>query len=756
MSFAPLVRGPMMGGHRSSASLEFSRMQALKKILSMTAESMGSSSPEKVLQNFIGLLQSASPQLKLAILFFTPWAMLITAVSKYGLIRRTFASLKDYALSTIYASISIPSTHPLNKQVLAYFVEHGLGKNARTLALTSPGATGNRVTSLLDEFPYLYGSDGRRSRSKRNLNAEEDDRQRAALSYIPEVGKYRFWWKGFPMTFDRQRGLTEQIDSKGRVSYLSQLSGSETIVISCPSFIAGTRPIQDFLNHVKTIPGKDNTTTIYRPDGANSVWDNGITRPSRNLNAVTLDANVKDDLVKDIETYLSPQTRKYYANRGIPWRRGFLFYGNPGTGKTSFTNALAGHLNLNIYMISLSNNILTDAMLETLFEQLPSKCIVLLEDIDSAGIQREDMRQQMVKQARKNSRKYGHQYLDADGNPMSPDMYARRMAGGVTLSGLLNVLDGIHSKEGHVTIMTSNSPDSLDPALVRPGRIDRKVLFGYASEEVIKKLFVHIFSKAPEELLAGEKAETDGEGLAELGKEFARIVPADKLTPAEVQGFLLVHREDPVDAVAQATAWVEKTLATKEKGTNVEAFAGQEETKGKDDKRERKSTPKEKKIDKEKAKGSEDSSAGAHEPLDADDEDVDAETASSSSSASCTTEDYSTENTSPPSSRPASEHGDVENSPAATTATSVFSAQPSSTSQSIFFSNQAAAQDIRQFLETAGIVVPITAPVSLPTPSPPPISDAGPAASERIADDADDGTEVGTVKKKAKTRSKRK
>jgi hypothetical protein len=209
-----------------SRGLGLTRLRALKKILSTTAEVMGSSSPEKTLKNFIEIIQSSSPQIKFAILFFTPWAMLITAISKYALIRQSFTTLKEYALSTIYASVSIPSTHPLNKQILAYFIEHGLGKNARTLALTPPTATGGlKVSNILDDYPYLYTSDSRRNRNRRNHNADEEDRQRAALSYIPEVGVYRFWWKGFPMTFDRQRGLQEQIDSKGRVSYISQLSG---------------------------------------------------------------------------------------------------------------------------------------------------------------------------------------------------------------------------------------------------------------------------------------------------------------------------------------------------------------------------------------------------------------------------------------------------------------------------------------------------------------------------------------------------
>ena len=563
------------------------------------------------------------------------------------------------------------------------------------------------------------------------------------------------------MTFERQRNLQEQVDSKGRVSYISTLSGNEPIVISCPSFIAGTRPIQQFLQHVKTMPAKDNTTTIYRPDGANSTWDAGITRPSRNLNAVTLDAHVKDDLVKDIEIYLAPETRKYYANRGIPWRRGFLFYGNPGTGKTSFSNALAGHLGLNIYVLSLSNATLTDTMLETLFEQLPSKCIVLLEDIDSAGIQREEMRKELAKATRKSS-KYHPQYYDENGNPITPEMFVRRM-GGVTLSGLLNVLDGINSKEGHVTIMTSNSPDSLDPALVRPGRIDRKVLFGYASSEVIRKLFVHIFSKAPEEQLEADKAEECQHDIPALAEKFADIVPPNKLTPAEVQGYLLVHREDPVDAVTEAEPWVQKTIETKDKGANVEAFAGQENSQSKDGKREAKSKKKPKKA---RTAGSTKAAPSNDDEKEADSGDEDEEETSSGQATSSLDDDNTSESTTPTSTCSSVADTPARDPPVYTppmpttystaipsTLLSQMTTQNPSTTQQPQNSlpmlhnnaNSAALQALSQQLLQAGgfgIVVPSMTPVPV-----------GPTVGQPANDVA---SSAGGVKKKTKARSKRK
>ncbi|KAK3711721.1 hypothetical protein LTR37_009498 [Vermiconidia calcicola] len=553
-----------------STRLSLARLQAIKNTIFNLSERMGTStSPDKVFKNFLEILKSASPHLKLAIAFLTPWTLLIAAISKHAWLTRWLKSLRSYVVGSLYASVTIPSSHPLNRQVLAYMVEHGLGKNARTLALTNP-ALAKAQQSMIDMidsgYPYgtgvQYDSRGRRIRSaKTSAGGEDEDKDRQALSYEPQVGTYTFWHKWRLMTFEKKKTMSER---------LTQLpSGNETIVISCPSLFAGAKPIQDFLHEIKSAPAKDSTTTIYRPEGVN--WDTGISRPSRKLNSVTLDSKIKDELVRDIETYLSPATRKYYANRGIPWRRGFLLYGMPGCGKTSFTNALAGHFNLNVYMLSLSSTAIDDTILEGLFEALPARCIVLLEDIDSAGIKREDMRSKPKK--KKKERKRRQQLYDEDGEPVYDDEEVVLKAG-VTLSGLLNVLDGIHSKEGMVTIMTSNSPDSLDPALVRPGRIDRKVLFGYASKEVIAKLFVHIFEKSPEELTEGEiTTKSEHNNVAAMAHDFASRVPADKFTPAEVQGYLLVHRDDSVVAVDGAAEWATITLKRKATGANVERFA---------------------------------------------------------------------------------------------------------------------------------------------------------------------------------------
>lgn len=456
-------------------------------------------------------------------------------------------------------------------------VDHGLGKNARTLALTSASPSFRSSGWQETEKALLssWGADPYASKRAQDLRGRnEDGLQKRLLTYVPEMGRYKFWYGWHRMTFERISAYAEEYDNNGRRVFRQAVAGCESVVISCTSPFSGAKPIQDFLRHIQTTATADRMTTIYRPDIANFSWDQGITRPSRFLNAVTLDENVKDDLVKDIQTYLSPATRKYYANRGIPYRRGYLFYGTPGCGKTSFSNALAGHFGLNIYVFSLSSMDLTDDFLEMLFEQLPSRCIVLLEDIDSSGLRRETMRVESPNRTKKWKTK--QIVVDEDGNPTSEatvdgDGNAVRVVG-VTLSGLLNVLDGIHSKEGVITIMTSNSPDNLDPALVRPGRIDRKILFGYCSTQVMEKLFRHIFERAPEEIAEGETNDARDYDIASLAETFALKVPANKLSPAEVQGYLLMHRGDPVAAVDQAADWAIRTVERKVAGVNVDSF----------------------------------------------------------------------------------------------------------------------------------------------------------------------------------------
>ena len=144
---------------------------------------------------------------------------------------------------------------------------------------------------------------------------------------------------------------------------------------------------------------------------------------------------------------------------------------------------------------------------------------------------------------------------------------------GITLSGMINVLNGPASKDGRIVLMTSNAPDSLDSALIRPGRCDRKILFGYAGTEICVKLFTHIHSASPEEKAAGQKEAVEQHDIAALAKEFPSKIPAgSQISPAEVQGYLMLHRNDPLTAIAGVEAFAQQIIDIKARSAKVAAF----------------------------------------------------------------------------------------------------------------------------------------------------------------------------------------
>ena len=162
-----------------------------------------------------------------------------------------------------------------------------------------------------------------------------------------------------------------------------------------------------------------------------------------------------------------------------------------------------------------------------LFAELPPHCIVLLEDVDTAGVGRRDS-------------------VDATQENESKSA--------VTLSGLLNVLDGVSSQEGRILIMTTNHIEHLDEALIRPGRSDKKVHFKLANQIISTQLFHTVFKQLPSQKQWPEAHDDDK--FNALAQEFASKVPEQVFSPAEVLSFLLERKKSPLDAVSCVESWV--------------------------------------------------------------------------------------------------------------------------------------------------------------------------------------------------------
>lgn len=376
-----------------------------------------------------------------------------------------FVAVVSWITAPLTARIVVSANSPANRDVLAWLAAHGVTKHARTLA-------------LLDKPSNCFVEDAWEDTS---ISEQASDSQRSApLKYIPDFGKYRFRYQGHFMSMERKDFEYTEPSFDGVKQECLDPTAPRKLVLECFSTFKGTSPLKRFLEHVKgfSTPSKENTTTLYhatgnpdswRGNGSIINWTVGACRPARSLDSVALEHSKKDAVVRDIAYYLTPECQRFYANRGYPYRRGFLLYRPPGTGKTSFCVALAGHFHLNVYILSVSDLSMSDQQLELLFANLPNKCIVLLEDVDSAGLNRE------VSTAERNT--------------------------GITLSGLLNCIDGPISKDGRIICLTTNAPDSLDPALVRLGRCDHKVMLRYTSDEISTQLFEHLYTKQSDELL---------------------------------------------------------------------------------------------------------------------------------------------------------------------------------------------------------------------------------------------------------------
>ncbi|KAH7329647.1 P-loop containing nucleoside triphosphate hydrolase protein [Stachybotrys elegans] len=312
-------------------------------------------------------------------------------------------------------------------------------------------------------------------------------------------------------------------------------------------------PIKKFLNTCRAFSRGRVESFVSVFTSSDGSWCEQSLQPTRPLETIHLDPEIKQDLLEDIQDYIDPETRRFYTDRGIPYRRGYLLYGPPGTGKTSLCMAIAGIIKLPLYILRLSS-LDGDRELESQFNSLPSSCLVLMEDIDGIRLER--------------GRKKSKSSSDSDEQPC-------------TLSGLLNVLDGVASLEGRVVVMTANSPELLDEALTRPGRIDKKVYLGYISYDSARSMFLRIMGlvhPASSKQIEGD----DGVGLKDhppvldrdkgsnsindqelekLAERFALSIPPETFTPAQVQEYLLTQRGNVQAAVERAPAWVEAEKA---------------------------------------------------------------------------------------------------------------------------------------------------------------------------------------------------
>lgn len=219
--------------------------------------------------------------------------------------------------------------------------------------------------------------------------------------------------------------------------------------------------IDDIINEIKQLEELEYGLNINTISSCSDGWQSSYLPINKTFDNIFINKNIKLSLISDIDKFKS--SKDEYKRIGIPYKRGYLLYGELGCGKSSIIKAIAHYLNYPIYYLNL-NGIKNENLLMTLYNSLPKECLLVLEDIDCTieGLNREDNNTE---------------------------------TSSISLSIILNVLDGILSKDGIITIMTTNYKEKLDTALLRTGRIDYHLELLPLEKDIAIQMFKYWFPK---------------------------------------------------------------------------------------------------------------------------------------------------------------------------------------------------------------------------------------------------------------------
>ncbi|CAJ1037096.1 BCS1 N terminal/ATPase family associated with various cellular activities (AAA), putative [Leishmania lindenbergi] len=249
--------------------------------------------------------------------------------------------------------------------------------------------------------------------------------------------------------------------------------------------------VEQFMAHVQESwrANVRNTVHIYLSEGYGPRWHLLSERIRRPLSTLYLPTETKA-VVEEARLFL--QLKGTYAALGIPWRRGYLLEGPPGTGKTSFVMALAGELGLPVHILSLRSDHMDDDALLSLTSSLPRRSILLIEDLENVLKTQSGVGRSAGSPKASDAAATAAAAETTSTAPASP--YSTDIGGGprsaMSLSALLNALDGVSSSEGRLLLITTNDTSRIPFAevLLRPGRIDRRIRFQPLHAEQVREM----------------------------------------------------------------------------------------------------------------------------------------------------------------------------------------------------------------------------------------------------------------------------
>ncbi|XP_039143293.1 protein HYPER-SENSITIVITY-RELATED 4-like [Dioscorea cayenensis subsp. rotundata] len=319
----------------------------------------------------------------------------------------------------------------------------------------------SQITITIDEFDnrlpnHLFRAaetylGAMASSSARNLRAAKQDDENAINISIDRGEQVVDRFLGFTFTWRLvSRESNKQVVNYRRNHYKEVSTPSEARSFQL-SFHKRNKElaVSAYLPHVitqaKTIKDGAKTLKLYTNDDC--AWSASNLRHPATFATLAMEPALKKAIVEDLERFV--KRKEYYKRVGKAWKRGYLLYGPPGTGKSSLVAAMAEFLKFDVYDLEL-NGVSSNSGLRTLLAAMENQSILVVEDIDcSMELQRREA---------------------ADEEK-------------VTLSGMLNLVDGLWSSsaEEKIIVFTTNHKERLDPALLRPGRMDMHIHMGYCT-----------------------------------------------------------------------------------------------------------------------------------------------------------------------------------------------------------------------------------------------------------------------------------
>ncbi|TFK48574.1 P-loop containing nucleoside triphosphate hydrolase protein [Heliocybe sulcata] len=465
------------------------------------------------------------------------YAKLMLMGSIIPLVQQAASWAQERAISALFLTASFREGDPAFDWMMVWLAQHSAWRRARNVEISTRGVKDGRCVS----------------------DDDASDTGSRKFSYLPSISdQHWMWYKGRLLTVCRSKESTGYYGRQEEELVIRILTWDHKILNTLMCEAQGMWK-----------EGQSGQIGIHASDSYND-WRHVASRPKRPLKSIVLEPGVKEDILEDALEFL--ESKEWYNDRGIPFRRGYMLYGAPGTGKTSLIQSIAGELGLDVYILTLSRAGLDDTALSELIADLPEKCIAIMEDIDAAftsGLNR-----------------------DLPSAPTSNPDSAPPLPPDVTLSGLLNAIDGVGAQEGRILFATTNKYHALDPALCRPGRMDKHVEFKLASRYQARELFRAFYqprrkpADPEEEEKEKEKWEKDSgfeeklvdsstpppsprrksrklvgpdlgeQELGELAARFAEAVPERACSMASLQGYLMQYKTKPRDASANVAQWI--------------------------------------------------------------------------------------------------------------------------------------------------------------------------------------------------------